>query len=132
MMSRLIRTIVGSLVLVPAIAVAQSSTAPAKTSAAPKSSDAAVLDTASIDRAIGRSGQALAGGVYRVNFPRTDLNVSVGSVKVKPGLALGSWAAFKSAGDHAVVHGDLVLLETEVNPVISALQQHDFEITAVH
>src|SRR5438132_944879 len=81
------------------------------------------LDTAAIDRAIGRSGQAMAGDVYRVAFPRTDLNVSVGAVKVKPGFALGSWAAFKAAGTDAVVHGDLVLLDAELNPVISALQQ---------
>src|SRR3954469_15741408 len=66
------------------------------------------LDVPAIDRAIGRSGQVLAGDVYRVAFPRTDLNVMVGDVKVKPGFALGSWAAFKVAGKGAVVHGGLV------------------------
>jgi hypothetical protein len=85
----------------------------------------------SIDKAIGRSGQ-INGDVYRVTFPRTDLTVTVAGVAIKPGLALGSWAAFKSNGPKAVVHGDLVLTETEVNPVISALQSHDFEITALH
>ena len=93
------------------------------------------LDTAAIDRAIGRSGQAMAGDVYRIGFPRTDLKVTVGDVPILPGFALGSWAAFKAAGAGApgvVVHGDLVLLDSEVNPVISALQDHDFEITAVH
>lgn len=90
------------------------------------------LDIASIDRAIGRSGQVLPGDVYRVAFPRTDLNVTVGDVKVKTGLALGSWAAFKAVGRGAIVHGDLVLLDSEVNPTISMLQNHDFEITAVH
>jgi hypothetical protein len=90
------------------------------------------LDTAAIDRAIGKSGQAMAGDVYRVAFPRSDLTVSVGAVKVKAGFALGSWAAFKAAGSGAVAHGDLVLTDTEINPVISALQQHGFEITALH
>jgi hypothetical protein len=90
------------------------------------------LDTAAIDRAIGRSGQAQAGDVYRVSFPRTDLHVTLGDVTLKPGFALGTWAAFKAEGSRAVVHGDLVLLESEINPVISALQQHDFQITAVH
>jgi len=90
------------------------------------------LDTAAIDRAIGKTGQAMAGDVYRVAFPRTDLNVTVGSVKVKAGFALGSWAAFKAAGSGAAAHGDLVLTDTEINPVISALQQHGFEITALH
>jgi len=101
--------------------------------AAPKAP--AGLDTAAIDRAIGKSGQAMAGDVYRVSFPRSDLNVAVGGVKVKAGFALGSWAAFKAAGggaSGAVVHGDLVLLDSEVNPVISALFQHDMQITAVH
>jgi hypothetical protein len=90
------------------------------------------LDTAAIDRAIGKTGQPMAGDVYRVAFPRTDLNVTVGSVKVKAGFALGSWAAFKAAAGGAVAHGDLVLTDTEINPVISALQQHGFEITALH
>ncbi len=90
------------------------------------------LDTSAIDKAIGKSGQAMAGDVYRVAFPRSDLNVTVGAVKVKPGFALGSWAAFKANGAQAVAHGDLVLTDTEINPVISALQQHNFEITALH
>ena len=89
------------------------------------------LDVAAIDRAIGKSGQVM-GDVYKISFPRSDLNVTVGDVKVKAGLALGSWAAFKSNGAQAVVHGDLVLSDTELNAVISALQQHNFDITAVH
>ena len=88
------------------------------------------LDTAAIDRAIGKTGQAMAGDVYRVAFPRTDLNVTVGAVKVKAGFALGSWAAFKAAGTGAVAHGDLVLTDTEINPVISALQQHGLRLRA--
>jgi Domain of Unknown Function (DUF1259) len=91
------------------------------------------LDTAAIDKAIGRSGTAMPGDVYRVAFPRTDLNVSVGAVKVKAGFALGSWAAFKSLGvNGTAAHGDLVLTDSEINPVLSALQQHNFEITALH
>jgi hypothetical protein len=90
------------------------------------------LDTAVIDKAIGKPGQAMAGDVYRVSFPRSDLNVTVNGVTVKPGFALGSWAAFKASGSGAVAHGDLVLLEPEINPVISTLQQHGFEITALH
>ncbi|MGE0451483.1 MAG: DUF1259 domain-containing protein [Vicinamibacterales bacterium] len=90
------------------------------------------LDIAAIDRAIGRAGQNQAGDVYRVSFPRSDLDVSVGNVKVRPGLALGSWAAFKSTGAAAIAHGDLVLTDAEINPVISALQEHGFEITALH
>jgi hypothetical protein len=51
------------------------------------------LDTAKIDQALARSGQKI-GDVYKVGFPRTDLHVSVNGLAIKPGLALGSWAAF--------------------------------------
>lgn len=89
------------------------------------------LDTAKIDQAVGRSGQKL-GDVYKVGFPRTDLHVLVHGVAIKPGLALGSWAAFSGTNDNAVVMGDLVLLQDEVNPVMKKLRAAGFEVTAVH
>jgi hypothetical protein len=89
------------------------------------------VTTASIDQALGRSGQK-TGDVYKVSFPRTDLHVSVHGLAIKPGLALGSWAAFIGTDDNAMVMGDLVLLEDEVNPVIEKLRSSDFEISAVH
>ena len=89
------------------------------------------LSTAKIDEALGRSGQK-SGDVYRVGFPRTDLHVSVAGVVIKPGLALGSWAAFSGVDKNAMVMGDLVLLEVEVGPVLKALRASSFEITAVH
>jgi hypothetical protein len=119
------RALVGLLCVAGTIVAGAQSPTPA-----PKAP--AGLDIAAIDRAIGKSGTVMAGDVYRVAFPRTDLNVTVGSVKVKAGFALGSWAAFKAAGTSAVVHGDLVLLDAELNPVLTALQQHDFQITAIH
>jgi Domain of Unknown Function (DUF1259) len=88
-------------------------------------------NTAPIDQALGRSGQK-TGDVYKVSFPRTDLHVSVHGLAIKPGLALGSWAAFIGTDDNAAVMGDLVLLEDEVNPVIEKLRSSDFEISAVH
>jgi hypothetical protein len=84
-----------------------------------------------VDEALGRSGQKSA-DVYRVGFPRTDLHVTVAGLEVKPGLALGSWAAFSGSDSQAMVMGDLVLLETELNPVIKALRTAGFEVTAVH
>jgi len=89
------------------------------------------LDTAKIDEALGRSGQK-SGDMYRVAFPRTDLHVRVNETDIKPGLALGSWAAFSGDNARAVVMGDLVLLENEVNPVIRKLRSSGFEITAIH
>ncbi|HKW64394.1 MAG TPA: DUF1259 domain-containing protein [Candidatus Acidoferrum sp.] len=89
------------------------------------------LNTSAIDQALGRSGQK-AGEVYRVGFPRTDLHVTVQGVSVKAGLALGSWAAFSGTDENASVMGDLVLLDSEVNPVMEKLRSAGFEITAVH
>ncbi len=89
------------------------------------------LDKAKIDQALGRSG-TLVGDVYRVGFPRTDLRVLVAGVSIKPGFALGSWAAFGGTDDHAMVMGDLALLEGELTPVMKKLRSAGFDITAVH
>ncbi len=89
------------------------------------------LDAAKIDEAMGRSGQQ-TGDVYRLGFPRTDVHVSVGGVEIKPGLALGSWAAFAGNDNAAMVMGDLVLLENELTPVMRKLRTAGFDITAVH
>jgi hypothetical protein len=89
------------------------------------------LDTAKIDEAMGRSGQK-TGDVYRLGFPRTDLHVSIGGFEIKPGLALGSWAAFAGNDNDGMVMGDLVLLENELTPVMKKLRAAGFDITAVH
>src|SRR5260370_17725022 len=89
------------------------------------------LDATKIDSQLGRSGQR-TGDVYKVGFPRTDLHVSVHGLAIKPGLALGSWAAFSGTDDSAVVMGDLVLVEDEVNPVMDKLKSAGFEITGIH
>jgi len=97
----------------------------------PQQRNPATLNTAAIDQALGLGGQ-MQGDVYRVGMPRTDLAVTVHGIAIKPGLALGSWAAFRKAGDQAVVHGDLVLTEGEINPLISKLQAGGLSITALH
>lgn len=89
------------------------------------------LDTVRIDGILGRSG-AKMGSAYKVGFPRADLHVTLNGVLIKPGLALGAWAAFTGNDSSATVMGDLVLLQDEVNPVMAKLRQGDFEITAVH
>ena len=89
------------------------------------------VSTAAIDQALGRSGQK-TGDVYRVGFPRSDLHVSVKGLAIKPGLALGSWGAFLGTDDNAMVMGDLVLLEEELNPLMAKLRSSGFDITAVH
>jgi Domain of Unknown Function (DUF1259) len=74
----------------------------------------------------------VSGDVHRYGFPRTDLTVTLDGVTIKPALALGGWVAFKPMHGEAMVMGDLVLLETEVNPVMLKMIEGGLEITAVH
>jgi len=89
------------------------------------------LNTEGIARAIGKQGE-LAGEMYKVSFPRSDLTVSVRNVAIKPALALMAWAAFIKSGNNAVTYGDLVVLEDEVNPVIAKLEERGLELSALH
>src|SRR5947199_4665844 len=84
------------------------------------------------EQALGKSGQIQPGDVFRIGMPRTDLTVTVQGIPVKAGFALGSYAAFKQAGDQAMVMGDLVLLDQEVPAVMSGLLSGGLEVTAVH
>jgi Domain of Unknown Function (DUF1259) len=93
---------------------------------------AAQPDWKAVEQALGKSGQLQDGDVFRVGMPRTDLSVTVKGVPVKAAFALGSYAAFKQVGDHAMVMGDLVLLDQEVPPVMSGLFSGGLEVTAVH
>jgi Domain of Unknown Function (DUF1259) len=93
---------------------------------------AADADWDAVAKAIGRPGTEMPGGVYRVGLPRTDLTVVVDGVQLKPALALGSYAVFEKAGKEAMVMGDLVLLQEEVNPVMRKLIDNGIEITAIH
>ena len=92
---------------------------------------AQAVDWQKVDAAIGRSA-AVAGDVHRYGFPRTDLQVTVDGVTIRPALALGGWAAFKPMGNMAMVMGDLVLLGNEINPVVSKLMEGGLEVTAIH
>src|SRR6266704_66176 len=89
------------------------------------------IDWAKIDGIFGRAG-AVGGTVHRYGFPRSDLQVTLDGVTIRPTLALGGWIAFKPAHGGAMVMGDLVLLETEINPVMLKLIEGGLEITAVH
>jgi hypothetical protein len=98
----------------------------------PAAAPAADPDWKAVEQALGKAGQLQPGDVFRVGMPRTDLNVTVKGIPVKPGFALGSYAAFKQVGDHAMVMGDLVLLDAEVPAVMSGLFASGLEVTAVH
>jgi Domain of Unknown Function (DUF1259) len=89
------------------------------------------IDWKKVDEAIGRSA-AVSGDVHRYGFPRTDLTVTVDGVTIKPAFALGGWTAFKPAHGGVMVMGDVVLLETEIKPVMTKAIENGLEITAVH
>jgi hypothetical protein len=85
------------------------------------------LDTATIERLTGEKEGAL-----KVSVPRSDLDVTAAGVKLTPPLGLTSWAAFQKAGDHTMVMGDMVLLEDQVNPVMSVALDNGLAVTALH
>lgn len=85
-----------------------------------------------LEDAMGRPGQAQSDGAYKFGLPRGDLKVTVAGVQVKPALALGSWVAFSKPGADAMVMGDLVLAEDEVEPVMMSLENSGVQITALH
>lgn len=85
-----------------------------------------------VGQALGKAGAQMPGGIYRVGLPRTDLHVQLGSVELKPTFALGSWVAFAPMGEKAMVMGDLVLTEDEVEPVMKSLLDSGLEVTALH
>jgi hypothetical protein len=93
---------------------------------------AADADWSDVGKALGKAGSEMPGGVYRVALPRSDLKVSLDGVAIKPGFALGGWLAFQRMGNQAMVMGDVVLTQDEVNPVMKKLEESGIEITAVH
>jgi len=94
--------------------------------------DAQAIDWQKVDDAFGRKAAVISGDAHRYGFPRTDLSVTLDGVAIKPALALGGWVAFKAMNDDAMVMGDVVLLEDEINPVMTTLIENGIEITAVH
>src|SRR5215510_1942204 len=93
--------------------------------------DAQGVDWAKIDGIFGRTG-AVGGAVHRWGFPRSDLQETLDGVTIRPTLALGGWIAFQPMGNMAMAMGDLVLLQSEVNPVMAKLLEGGLEVTAVH
>src|SRR5262245_24767157 len=91
------------------------------------------LDIATIEQQTGLKGELNEKeGVFKVSVPRSDLDITVAGVKMTPPLGLTSWAAFQKAGEQVMVMGDIVLLEDQVNPVMSVALQNGLEVTALH
>src|ERR1700692_1363675 len=99
--------------------------------AMPTLAQAAESDWKKVEAALGKPA-VVSGDVHRYGLPRSDLKVTLDGVTIKPALALGGWVAFAPMGGEAMVMGDLVLLETEITPVMTKLLDGGLEITAVH
>jgi uncharacterized protein DUF1259 len=84
-----------------------------------------------VEDALGRTGQ-VSGEVIRFGMPRKDLHVTLDGVQIRPALALGSWVAFKKDGNAAMVMGDLVLTEGEIQAVLAKLQEGGIQESAIH
>jgi hypothetical protein len=92
---------------------------------------AADTDWKKVDLVFGRSA-VVSGAVHRYGLPRSDLKVTLDGVQIKPGFALGGWVAFEPMGDTTMMMGDLVLTESEINPVMIKLLAEGLQVTAVH
>jgi len=93
--------------------------------------NAAEIDWKKVDAALGKTA-AVSGEVRRYGLPRSDLHVMLDGVAIKPALALGGWVSFAPMHGEAMVMGDLVLLETEITPVMTKLLTGGLDITAIH
>jgi hypothetical protein len=81
---------------------------------------------------LGKTGD-FKDNVLKVNLPRNDVKVTVAGIDTPTPFGFGGWIAFTKASDGAqVMMGDLVLLENEVNPVMTALLDNGFDVTALH
>jgi len=91
------------------------------------------LNTSMIEKITGRHGTYdRKEDVFKITVPRDDLAISAAGVKITPALGLSSWAAFKKSGPKTIVTGDMVLLEGQVNPVMSVALDNGLEVTALH
>ncbi|HSR10550.1 MAG TPA: DUF1259 domain-containing protein [Thermodesulfobacteriota bacterium] len=88
-------------------------------------------DFSIIEKEMGIKGQEQE-GAYVVRFPRSDLKVTIYGEPVPTALGFGSWTAWKESGKEMMVMGDIVLVEKEVNPFISALAETNINVTALH
>jgi len=93
----------------------------------------ATLDTAKIDQITGLKGKVNEKeGVYKVTFPRNDVRVVVDGWTMPPFMGLGTWAAFTETPNGAMVMGDTVLFEDEVNAAMTAALDSGLNVTALH
>ncbi len=123
---------VGLLALATLFVLAAGSALRSQSGQSGNQQQAGAADWKSVEQALGKAGSMQPGDVYKVSLPRSDLQVTAGGVQLKAPLALGSWVAFKKAGNMTMVMGDLVLTEDELTAVLTKLQEGGIEQTALH
>ncbi|HWM65508.1 MAG TPA: DUF1259 domain-containing protein [Steroidobacteraceae bacterium] len=97
----------------------------------PSSPPAVDLDTASLEKILGAKGKA-NGGVYQFSVPRAEAITERG-MSVVPAMGTAMAINFQpTGGGKAAITGDLVLLGSEVNPILKTLRDHGIEVTALH
>jgi len=84
-----------------------------------------------VEKVFGKPGE-VQNDVFRIVFPRYDLQVKTGGFTIAQGLALGTWIGLMKMGDQTMMMGDLVLLDKEVAPVVSKLIAENLQVTALH
>ena len=105
-------------------------TAALSLAAAPQA-HASEIDWTKVDAALGKTA-SVQGEVHRYGIPRTDLQVTLDGVTIKPSLALGGWLGFEPMSGGALVMGDLVLTEPEIESVMTKLLASGIDVTALH
>ncbi len=89
------------------------------------------LDTARIAQVVGAQGEQ-SGPVYKITIGRDDLKLSDMGAPINARMGLNTWAAFTGGNDHAMVAGDVAMLESEVQPVLKALRKNGLEVVSIH
>ncbi len=103
----------------------------AATLSIPTLANAAEIGWKKVDAALGKTA-TVSEEVHRYGLPRSTLHVTLDGVSIKPALALGGWVSFTPMHGETMVMGDLVLLETEITPVMTKLLDGGLQITAIH
>lgn len=127
---RLVMIVIAVLLAMGSVLVACS--APERQPPNAQAQQSGSVDWKAVEQAMGMAGSTQPGDVYKFSLPRSDLQVTVNGLQLKPALALGSWVAFKKMGNDSMVMGDLVLTEDEISPVMAKLQEGGIEQTALH
>jgi hypothetical protein len=89
------------------------------------------IDTTAIERIMDMKGKS-NNGEYKITIPQNDLSVMVDEFKIIPAMGLGTWVAFTSSKDGAMIMGDIIITETDLKPVQQEVIKQGLTITAIH